>query len=116
MNGLPGTVDYVVQYKSDDKQSYKTKYHTSPVMKYHVAGTDDDKSQAVTMRPSVTSLYLWMMAAIISVPPVLPLQLNTIPSPAPHIAAPIRQAMNLVLRPAVGEGRRPNRSPATEKP
>ena len=43
LNGLPGTVDYVVQYKSDDKQSYKTKYHTSPVMKYHVAGTDDDK-------------------------------------------------------------------------
>ena len=51
------------------------------------------KSQAIIMRPSVTSLYLWMMAAMMSVPPVLPLQLNTIPSPAPHIAAPIRQAM-----------------------
>ena len=43
LNGLPGTVDYVIQYKSDNKQSYKTKYHTSPVMKYHVAGTDDNE-------------------------------------------------------------------------
>ena len=43
LNRLPGAVDNVIQYKPDDKQSYKTKYHTSPVMKYHVAGTDDDE-------------------------------------------------------------------------
>ena len=43
LNRLPGAIDNVIQYKPDDKQSYKTKYHTSPVMKYHVAGTDDDE-------------------------------------------------------------------------
>lgn len=50
-------------------------------------------SQIMIMRPKVTSLYLLTIAAMISVPPVLPLQLNTTPKPIPHIAAPIRQAM-----------------------
>lgn len=35
------------------------------------------KSQAIIMRPSVTSLYLWMMAAMMSVPPVLPLNVES---------------------------------------
>ncbi len=38
-------------------------------------------SQYIIIRPSVTSLYLLIIQAIISVPPVLPLLQNTIPIP-----------------------------------
>ena len=39
LDGLPGTGrPYVIQYeKSDNKQSYKTKYHVA-VMEYHITG------------------------------------------------------------------------------
>ena len=37
----------------------------------------------------------------ISVPPVLPLQLNTTPRPAPHMAAPMRQAMKSCPGPSI---------------
>ena len=39
-----------------------------------------------------------------SVPPVLPLQLNTTPSPIPHIVAPIRQAMKSCPGPSICGG------------
>ena len=45
-------------------------------------------SQYIIIRPSVISLYLLTTAAIISVPPVLPLLLNTIPKPIPQRIAP----------------------------
>ena len=61
-------------------------------------------SQSITIRPNVTSLYLCMIAAIISVPPVLPLQLNTIPRPAPHMTAPIIQAMKSCPGPSISGG------------
>ena len=45
-------------------------------------------------RPKVTSLYLLIIQAMISVPPVLPLLMKTIPIPKPNIPAPITVAMN----------------------
>lgn len=50
-------------------------------------------SQYIIIRPSVTSLYLLIIHAMISVPPVLPLLQNTMPMPKPKRPAPITQAM-----------------------
>ena len=45
-------------------------------------------SQYIIIRPKVTSLYLLIIHAIISVPPVLPLLQNTMPIPKPSNPAP----------------------------
>ena len=47
------------------------------------------RSQSIIICPSVTSLYLLMMAAMMSVPPVEPLLRNTMPMPRPSMAAPM---------------------------
>ena len=46
------------------------------------------KSQSIIICPRVTSLYLLIMEAMISVPPVEPLLRNTMPMPMPSMAAP----------------------------
>jgi hypothetical protein len=51
-------------------------------------------SQYIIIRPNVTSLYLLIIQAMISVPPVLPLLQNTMPMPKPNNPAPTTQAMN----------------------
>ena len=45
-------------------------------------------------RPKVISLYLFIIAAMISVPPELPLAEKAIPIPLPQKEAPITQAIN----------------------
>lgn len=42
LHGLSCAVYDVVQYKTYDKQGYKTEYHPSPVVEDEIAGTDDD--------------------------------------------------------------------------
>ena len=54
-------------------------------------------SQNIIICPSVTSLYLLIMAAMISVPPVEPLLRNTMPMPMPSIAAPRIHDMKILL-------------------
>src|SRR5574344_511224 len=50
-------------------------------------------SQYIIILPKVTSLYLLTTAAMISVPPVLPLLLNTMPRPIPQSIEPKIQAI-----------------------
>ena len=50
-------------------------------------------SQIIIIRPSDTSLYLLTIAAIISVPPVLPLEEKAMPIPPPQKDAPMTHAM-----------------------
>ena len=45
-------------------------------------------------RPKVISLYLFIIAAMISVPPELPLAEKAIPIPLPQKEAPMTQAIN----------------------
>lgn len=112
---MPGTVDYVIQDKSDNKQSYKTKYHTSPVMEYHIAGTDDNEV-ASHNHASQRDILVFMDDGCNDVRTsraAVAVEHDT--RPAPHIAAPIRQAMKSCPSPSSWGGRRPNRSPATGK-
>ena len=51
------------------------------------------RSQISITRPNVMSLYLLMIAAIISVPPVLPLEEKAMPMPPPQKDAPMTHAM-----------------------
>ena len=51
------------------------------------------RSQISITRPSVMSRYLLMMAAMISVPPVLPLEEKAMPMPPPQRDAPMTHAM-----------------------
>ena len=51
------------------------------------------RSQNSMTRPSVMSLYLLMIAAIISVPPVLPFEEKAMPMPPPQKDAPMTHAM-----------------------
>ncbi len=52
------------------------------------------KSQYKIDLPKDISLYLFIMAAIISVPPVLPLWVKTIPIPAPQSIPPMMHDIN----------------------
>ena len=52
-------------------------------------------SQYIIVRPNDTVLYLATMAAMMSVPPVLPLWVNTTPKPRPHSTAPRMTFMNV---------------------
>ena len=52
------------------------------------------KSHISITFPKVMSLYLLMIAAMISVPPVLPFDEKAMPMPLPQKEAPITQAMN----------------------
>lgn len=40
--GLTGAIYNIVQNETDDKQRYKAKYHSSPVVENEIARTDDD--------------------------------------------------------------------------
>ena len=51
-------------------------------------------SQNIIIRPKLTSLYLLTIAAIISVPPVLPFAVKAKPIPLPQKIAPRIQAIN----------------------
>lgn len=61
-------------------------------------------SQAIIIRPKVTSRYLWMMAATISRTARTSVAVEYYTRPTPHMAAPIRQAMKSCPGPRICGG------------
>ena len=89
--GLPGTVHYLIQNKTANVQSYITVNHLLPIFQHKITGRNDN--QVTDQHYTPQSDIPVFIDAMISVPPVLPLEEKAMPMPPPQRDAPMTHAM-----------------------